>query len=67
MTEEKKQSKEELKEQIHDQECSEEIEASLKKHKRGLQPYLVVSEFGIIPRVRLSRITPEKDDKKKKD
>lgn len=42
------------------QKVSKEIEIILTREGLGLQPYLVVSEFGIVPRVRLSK----KNDKK---
>lgn len=46
-----------------DQECANDVEQVLKKHGRALQPYLVFSEFGIVPRVRLVIIKENEESK----
>jgi len=52
----------EEREQITDKACADEIEVVLKQYNRALQPFLVHSENGDFPRVRLVRIAEKTDD-----
>ena len=52
-------SPEEAKERRIDQTVTQELERLLKGNNRGLQPFLLISEFGIVPRVRLARTNEE--------
>lgn len=58
-------SAEQIKEQQETQACADEIAEVLQKRNRGLQPYLVASEFGIVPRVRLAIVEKESDEETK--
>lgn len=46
----------EEKEQGIDKTCAAEVEEVLKRHNRGLQPFIERSEFGSQARVRLARL-----------
>lgn len=73
-----KAAKEQEKIAEEDELVSKEIEIILKRSKRALQTYLVYSEFGVIPKVRMVLVDQEvskdeakaeeveKKDKKKK-
>ena len=55
----------EQKEREIDKKCSDQIEAILHMNNRGLQPYLIVSEYGMLPRVRLARINKDEKNQNK--
>ena len=62
--EEVKHQVSEAAEQGIDKVCAEEIEATLKKYQRALQPFIQHTDVASIARVRLVRITPEQVEPK---
>lgn len=50
---------EQVKEEGINKRTAEQIENILKENERGLQPFLSITENGIIPRVRLVRMAPQ--------
>ena len=52
----------EEKDMADDKACADELEAVLNKYERAIQNFLSYSEFGVSPRSRLVKHTPEKKD-----